>query len=156
GLGNAEAQRICMAEVLGKVKGVTPAIVQAKARCSREEAEATLRRVLEKHEAVKGVGPDDLVFLPDRRFFRIRGLAEYGDYRMAGSDAAGVGYVYLPYDVHGNLLTDRGKPIERGGYVDYLRTVLPDRYMTSRHWEFVKEEILFNEKWGPPEAAPRG
>jgi len=155
-LKNAEAQRIYIDEVLGKVKDVNLAIVQAKARCSREEAEAILRRVLEKHETVKGVGPDDLVFLPDRRFFRIRGLAEYGDYRMAGSDAAGVGYVYLPYDVHGNLLTDRGKPIERGAYVDYLRTVLPDRYMSSRHWEFVKEEFLFNEKWGTPEAAPRG
>ena len=155
-LKNAEAQRIYIDEVLGKVKDVNLAIVQAKARCSREEAEAILRRVLEKHEAVKGVGPDDLVFLPDRRFFRIRGLAEYGDYRMAGSEAAGVGYVYLPYDVHGNLLTDRGKPIERGAYVDYLRTVLPDRYMSSRHWEFVKEEFLFNEKWGTPEAAPRG
>src|SRR5438876_860072 len=155
-LKNAEAQRIYIDEVLGKVKDVNLAIVQAKARCTREEAEAILRRVLETREAVKGVGPDDLVFLPDRRFFRIRGLAEYGDYRMAGSDAAGVGYVYLPYDVHGNLLTDRGKPIERGVYVDYLRTVLPDRYMSSRHWEFVKEEFLFNEKWGTPEAAPRG
>ena len=155
-LKNAEAQRIYIDEVLGKVKDVNLAIVQAKARCTREEAEAILRRVLETREAVKGVGPDDLVFLPDRRFFRIRGLAEYGDYRMAGSEAAGVGYVYLPYDVHGNLLTDRGKPIERGAYVDYLRTVLPDRYMRSRHWEFVKEEFLFNEKWGTPEAAPRG
>src|SRR5204862_501575 len=78
------------------------------------------------------------------------------DNLLAGSDAAGVGYVYLPYDLHENLLTDRGKPIERGAYVDYLRTVLPDRYMSSRHWEFVKEEFLFNEKWGTPEAAPRG
>src|SRR5437870_4656823 len=80
-----------------------------------------------------------------------RGLAEFGDYRNPGSDAAGVGYVYLPFDVHGNLLTERGKPIERAAYVDYLRTVLPDRYMKSRHWDFVKEDFLFNEKWGNPE-----
>jgi len=48
-------------------------------------------------------------------------------------------------------LTERGKPIERAAYVDYLRTVLPDRYMKSRHWDFVKEDFLFNEKWGNPE-----
>src|SRR5438876_2256946 len=146
-LKNAEAQRIYIDEVLGKVKDVNLAIVQAKARCSREEAEAILRRVLEKHEAVKGVGPDDLVFLPDRRFFRIRGLAEYGDFRMAGSDAAGVGYVYLPFDVHGNLLMEDRRLIDRKDYAKYLETVLPGRYMTSRHWAFVKDEFLFNPKW---------
>jgi len=75
---------------------------------------------------------------------------------MAGSAAAVVSYVYLPYNVHGNVLTESGKPIERAAYVDYLRTVLPDRYMRSRHWDFVKEEFLFNEKWGTPEAARHG
>jgi hypothetical protein len=152
-LKNAEAQRIYIDEVLGKVRDVNLAIIQAKASCNREEAEAILHRVSEKGETVKGLGKDDLLFLPDRRFFRIRGLAEYGDYRMAGSDAAGVGYVYLPYDVHGNLLMNTGKPIDRVTYVEYLKTVLPDRYMKSRHWDFVREEFLFNEKWGTPEVA---
>src|SRR5256884_2464419 len=155
-LTNREAPVISIVEVLGQVNDANLAIIQAKARCSREEADAALRRIAQKGETVHGLTKDDLLSLPDRRFFRIRGLAEFGDYRNPGSDAAGVGYVYLPYDVHGNLLTDRGKPIERGAYVDYLRTVLPDRYMSSRHWEFVKEEFLFNEKWGTPEAAPRG
>jgi hypothetical protein len=72
---------------------------------------------------------------------------------VSGSDAVGVGYVYVPYDVHGHVLTEDGKPIERAAYADYLRTVLPDRYMKSRHWDFVKEEFLFNEKWGTPEPA---
>jgi hypothetical protein len=66
-----------------------------------------------------------------------------------------VGYVYLPYDVHGNMLTDHGKPIERDAYVDYLRAVLPARYMTSRHWTFVKDDFLFNDKWGNPEPFAR-
>jgi benzoyl-CoA 2,3-dioxygenase component B len=151
-LKNAEAQAIYIDEVLGKVRDVNLAIIQAKARFTRAEAEAVLRRLTETGEDGHGLAKEDLVFLPDRRFFRIRGLAEFGDYRMSGSDAAGVGYVYLPYDVHGNVLTDRGKPIERAAYVEYLKTVLPDRYMRSRHWEFVKDEFLFNEKWGTPEA----
>jgi len=150
-LKNREAQIIYIDEVLGKVKDANLAIIQAKARCSREEADAALRRITQKGETVHGLTKDNLLFLPDRRFFRIRGLAEFGDYRNTGSDAAGVGYVYLPFDVHGNILTDRGKPIERDAYVDYLRAVLPTRYMTSRHWEFVKSDFLFNDKWGTPE-----
>jgi len=152
-LKNREAQVIYIEEVLGKVKDANLAIIQAKARCSREEADAALRRITQKGETVHGLTKDDLLFLPDRRFFRIRGLAEFGDYRNSGSDAPGVGYVYLPYDVRGNLLGEPGKPIERAAYVDYLRTVLPDRYMKSRHWEFVKRDFLFNEKWGTPEPA---
>jgi len=152
-LKNGEAQAIYIDEVRGKVRDVNLAIIQAKARCNREEAESILRRVTEKGENGHGLKKADLVFLPDRRFFRIRGLSEFGDYRVSGSDAAGVGYVYVPYDVHGHVLTEDGKPIERAAYADYLRTVLPDRYMKSRHWDFVKEEFLFNEKWGTPEPA---
>jgi hypothetical protein len=154
-LKNGEAQAIYIEEVRGKVKDVNLAIIQAKARCNREEAEAVLRRILEQGETVHGMSRDDLLFLPDRRFFRIRGLAEFGDYRVTGSDAAGVGYVYLPYDVHGSRLTDGGKPIEKDAYAAYLKTVVPDRYMSSRHWTFVKSEFLFNEKWGEPEPALR-
>jgi len=150
-LKNGEAQRIYVDEVLGKVKDVNLAIIQAKARCPRDDAEAILRRIVEKGETLHGLTKDDLVFLPDRKFFRIRGLAEFGDFRLPDSDAAGVGYVFLPFDLHGRMLTNRGKPIERQEYVDYLRTVLPGRYMTSRHWDFVKEEFLFNRKWGEPE-----
>ncbi|MCI4371492.1 MAG: hypothetical protein L3J78_02470, partial [Thermoplasmata archaeon] len=152
-LKNGEAQKIYIDEVLGKVEDANLAIIQAKSRVNREKAEAILRRIQEKGETVDGVAKENLLFLPDRRFFRIRGLAEFGDYRMPGSDAAGVGYVYLPYDMHGKLLTDRGRPIERAEYVDYLRTVVPGRYMRSRHWDFVKEEFLFNEKWGSPSVA---
>ena len=133
------------------MKDVNLAIIQAKARCPRDDAEAILRRIVEKGETLHGLTKDDLVFLPDRKFFRIRGLAEFGDFRLPDSDAAGVGYVFLPFDLHGRMLTNRGKPIERQEYVDYLRTVLPGRYMTSRHWDFVKEEFLFNRKWGEPE-----
>jgi len=98
----AKLNRSTSDEVLGKVRDVNLAIIQAKTRCPRGEAEAILRRITEKGETVQGLTKRGLVFLPDRRFFRIRVLAEFGDYRMPRSDAAGVGYVYLPYDVHGN------------------------------------------------------
>src|SRR5207245_2827422 len=96
-LKNREAQVIYIEEVLGKVKDANLAIIQAKARCSRDEADAALRRITQKGETVHGLTQDDLLFLPDRRFFSIRGLAEFGDYRNPGSDAAGGGYVYLPF-----------------------------------------------------------
>ena len=149
-LKNGEAQTIYIEEVRGKVRDVNLAIIQAKAKVRKEEAEPILARV-EKGETVHGLTKDDLVFLPDRRFFRIRGLAEYGSFLNPESDVPGVGYVYLPYDLHGNLLTEKGKPIERDAYADYLKAVLPDRYMPSRHWSFVKDEFLFNDKWGDPE-----
>ena len=149
-LTNGEAQAIYIEEVRGKVRDVNLAIIASKVRCPSDEAEQILGRI-EKGESVHGLTRDDLVFLPDRRFFRIRGLQEYGGFRNAGSDSPGVGYVYLPYDVHGNLLTHHGKAVDRQEYADYLKTALPDRYMTSRHWEFVKREFLFNDKWGEPE-----
>ncbi len=149
-LTNGEAQAIYIEEVRGKIQDINIAMIQSKLRCTKGEAERVLAR-LEKGETVHELTKDDLVFLPDRRFFRIRGLQEFGGFRNAGSDSPGVGYVYLPYDVQGRLLTQDGKPIDRKAYADYLKTVLPERYMTSRHWEFVKDEFLFNDKWGEPE-----
>src|SRR5947199_1231451 len=150
-LKNREAQRIYIEEVLGKVKDANLAIIQAKARCSQDDADAALRRITQKGETVHGLTQDDLLFLPDRRFFRIRGLAEFGDYRNPGSDAAGGGYVYLPFGVHGSIFAGRGIPIQRGAYGASLWACLPDRYLKTRHWDFVQEDFLFNEKWGDPE-----
>ncbi|MFQ5871691.1 MAG: hypothetical protein ACE5IB_06000, partial [Candidatus Geothermarchaeales archaeon] len=59
-------------------------------------------------------------------------------------------------DVDGHLLMRGGKPVEREDYVEYLRTVLPERYMWSRHWNFVKDEFLFNSDWGDTKAAVLG
>ncbi len=149
-LSNGEAQAIYLQEVAGKIKDINLAIVAAKVGCAKDAAESYLERIL-GGETVHGLTTADLVFQPDRRFFRIRGLAEYGDFQLPGRLGAGVGFVYLPYDVHGSLLTHGGKPIEREAYEEYLRTVLPKEYMTSRHWDFVKREFLYNPTWGEPE-----
>ena len=149
-LANGPAQQLYLEEVRGKVRDINLSAVAAKVGCSRDAAEVYLERIL-AGETVEGLTKDDLLFLPDRRFFRIRGLTEYGDFQLPGRLGQGVGFVYLPYDLHGTLMTDGGKPIAREAYVDYLKTVLPPQYMGSRHWEFVKREFLFNDTWGEPE-----
>jgi len=149
-LSNDEAQRLYIQEVAGKVKNTNLAVIQAKAKVPKEEAERVLARIL-KGEEVHGLTAKDMLYLPDRRFWRIRGLREYGDYALPDANFTGVGYVYLPYDTRGNLLLQDGKPMEREPFLDYLKTALPARYLNSRHMEFVKRDFLFNETWGSPE-----
>ena len=152
-LTNREAQAIYEREVAGKIRDINLSIVAARARCTKDQAEPLVDRIL-SGETVHGLTTADLVYQPDRRFFRIRGLTEYGDFQLPGRLGQGVGFVYLPYDVHGTLLTENGKadgkPIAKEDYVEYLRTVLPPEYMTSRHWDFVKRDFLFNPTWGDP------
>src|SRR2546427_1424429 len=103
-LKNGGGQAIYIGEVRGKRPDVDVAIIPAKARRNREEADAALRRITQKGETVHGLAKDDLLFLPDRRFFPIRGLAGDGGYPKPRADAAGGGYVYLTYDVHGEVV----------------------------------------------------
>ena len=149
-LDNDEAQSLYIQEVAGKVRNTNLAVIQAKAKCTREEADRILARLL-KGEEVHGLTAKDMLTLPDRRFWRIRGLREYGDYSLPDANFAGVGYVYLPYDTRGNLLLEGGRPMEREAFLDYLKSALPARYMGSRHMAFVKRDFLFNETWGDPE-----
>ena len=153
-LSNDEAQRIYIDEVAGKVRDINLAIVAAKMHLKRDEAHAALARI-EGGERHDGLGLEDMVRAPHRRFFRIRGLREYGDYALPGAGFNGVGFVYVPYDVNGNLLTADGKPIARERYIEYLSTVLPKGYMSSRHFRFVKDEFLFNPAWGEPVPAKK-
>lgn len=148
-LANAEAQELFIREVEHKVREVNLAAIQAAAACDRGRALQLLRRIQEKGETVHGLGPDDLLFLPHRRFFRARGLKEFADHKERDPETGRLGYFYLPYDLEGNLLTRKGKSIPREDYAEYLRTVLPERYENSRHWEFFQREFLFNPEWDP-------
>lgn len=146
-LANAEAQQLFVEEVEGKVRDVNLVAIQAAAKCDRRRAAQLLRRIQEKGETHHGLGPDDLLRLPHRRFFRTRGLKEFADHRERDPGTGRLGYVYLPYDLEGNLLTRDGRPIPREEYAEYLQRVLPKRYMDSRHWAFVQDEFLFNPAW---------
>ncbi len=154
-MANAAAQALYTREVKGKVRDINLAAIRAKVGCGRPEAERILSRIEVKGERRHGLGPDDLLRLPDRRFFRFRGLTEFADHRERDPTTGRLGYVYLPYDVEGHLLLEGGKPIEREAYVEYLKTVLPDRYMGSRHWQDMREEFLFNPEWGDVNPLPR-
>src|SRR5256712_10793405 len=96
-LKNREAQVIYIEEVLGKVKDANLAIIQAKARCSREEAHAALRRITQKGETVHGLTMDELLALPDRRFFRIPRLPGVGGQPQHRCDPRWGGGVHPPH-----------------------------------------------------------
>ena len=67
------------------------------------------------------MGPEDLLVVPDNKFFRKRGMLEW---------------VFQPYDVAGHLMAEGGKPIPPKKYQAYLKTVLPPKYLASE--EFAK------------------
>ena len=144
---NAEAQAIFTLEVEGKVQDINLSVIMDKTGMDRTRASQILKRIQRTGETVQGLGPADLVRLPDRRFFRFRGLTEFADHRERDPETGRLGYVYLPYDLDGQLMADGGKPVPRETYVEYLRTVLPDRYLNCPHWEDMKTKFLLNPRW---------
>ena len=65
--------------------------------------------------------------MPDVKFFRKRGIEEIA---------------LMPYDVHGTMLTEDGKPIAREKYLQYLATVLPDYFMKTHEFEKYRAALL--------------
>ena len=57
--------------------------------------------------------------MPDVKFFRKRGPEEY---------------IFGPYDVKGQLLTENGKPVSPDGYLRYLSNAIPTRFIGSREY----------------------
>jgi hypothetical protein len=83
---------------------------------------------------VSGVSPSDLLFVPDIKFFRGRGLEEV---------------VFMPYDVHGNLISENNKPISGERYIDYLKSVIPAYFVKTKDFEKFQDGMLGRER---PEA----
>jgi len=77
-------------------------------KTTREEAPKIADRVLASGDAWKGVGRDDLVFLPSEKFYRRRGLHEF-----------------QTYGVHGQKFAK----VEE--YLAHLRSVLPEAYVSG-------------------------
>jgi 1,2-phenylacetyl-CoA epoxidase catalytic subunit len=94
------------------------------------DARSLVREVQDTGEAIKGVSPADLLFVPDPKFFRRRGLQEI---------------IYMPYDVNGNLISDNGKPVAAQGYLDYLKSVLPDYFMKTGEFAKYRDGLLAHE-----------
>jgi hypothetical protein len=94
------------------------------AKLSREEAERTFARI-KSGETVTGVGLDDLLRLPDRRFFRRRGESAY---QMVGT--------------HGEVFTDVEK------YIAHVLANLPEAYRASidvKHWADLQRKVTRSE-----------
>jgi hypothetical protein len=81
-------------------------------------------------ETLKGVALADLLFVPDVKFFRKRGVEDVA---------------LMPYDLLGTLMTEDGKPIAAGQYLRYLATVLPDYYMRTDEFAKYREALLGHE-----------
>ncbi len=93
-----------------------------------DEARRLIEEIQRTREVKRGVKPEQLLYLPDRKFFRARGPEEV---------------IFQPYDVDGRLLTQHGKPISPDEYVTYLKSVLPEPYVASR--EFAKYQKRLKE-----------
>lgn len=117
---NGVAQAEYIEEVRGVIRNVNVGIVQEMApAASREDAHALIEEIERSGDPKQGIKPEDLVALPDSSFFRKRGPEEI---------------IFRPYDVKGQLLTENGTPLTAEGYLAYLSTVLPARFIGSREY----------------------
>lgn len=116
---NSVAQAEYIEEVTDVVTRTNIAMVQQRG-LSRDEAREIVAEVHRTGDPKNGVKPEDLLFLPDVKFFRKRGIEEH---------------VFRPYDVRGNLVTEGGKPLSPDRYLEYLSTVLPPRFVGSREYD---------------------
>ncbi len=92
--------------------------VRKKGQIDREEAKKTAERILRTREGEPGVGPDDLVYLPDPRFLRRRGIHAWA------------------------TVTPRGEPVKS---VEEFERVcareLPDRYLATEDFRHYVESL---------------
>jgi len=108
---NRTAQAEYYHEVRDVVTNVNVAIVQCRLKqATHTEAREIVNTIEATRETVRAVTPEELLYVPDMKFFRTRGLEALA---------------YQPYDVFGALL-----PVDAAGYLVYLDTKLP-RYHTG-------------------------
>jgi 1,2-phenylacetyl-CoA epoxidase catalytic subunit len=124
---NGTAQSEYIEEVLGVVRNVNVAIVQERIPgMSRPDAHALIDEIERSGDPKQGVQPNDLLLLPDRKFFRKRGPDDL---------------VFRPYDVRGQLLTEEGRELSPEGYLKFLSTVLPSKFIGSREYDKYVEQM---------------
>ena len=132
---NGTAQSEYYSEVREVIELVNVAVVQAKAKdITAADARSVVREVQDTGETVSGVSQGDLLFVPDIKFFRGRGLEEI---------------VFMPYDVHGNLISENNKPVSGERYLDYLKSVIPAYFAKTKDFEKFQDGMLGRER---PEA----
>jgi hypothetical protein len=117
---NGTAQGEYIEEVRGVVRNINVAMVQERiASISRQDAHALIDEIEKSGDPKRGIKPEEIISLPDTKFFRKRGLEDI---------------IFMPYDVKGDLLTEGGKPLSPEGYLRYLASALPARFIGSREY----------------------
>jgi len=124
-MANREAQDMYVDECRRMYDDLNERYVRARLpKLSRDEAERAFARI-KAGETVEGVRPEDLLRLPDRRFFRRRGESAY---QMVG--------------VRGESFAD----VEQ--YVAHVLANLPDAYRASidvKHWADLQRKVSRGE-----------
>src|SRR5712692_7006393 len=130
--GNGTAQSEYYNEVREVLELVNVEIARTKVKdLSAPDARSLVREVQDTGETIQGVSPRDLLYITDRKFFRHRGMEEI---------------IFMPYDVHGNLITeDGGRPVGGDKYLAYLKSVLPDYYLATKDFAKYREGLLGRE-----------
>jgi benzoyl-CoA 2,3-dioxygenase component B len=124
---NGAAQGEYIEEVRGVVRNVNVAMVQERLRgITRQDAHSVLDEIEKTGDPRRGIKPEEVLFLPDTKFFRKRGIEEF---------------MFMPYDVRGELLTEGGKPITQDDYLKYLAGKLPERFIGSREYDKYVEQM---------------
>jgi len=105
------------------VELVNVAIVQTKVSgITAPDARSVVREVQDTGEKVRDIAPDDLLFAPDTKFFRARGMEDVA---------------FMPYDVNGKLMSMSSEE-----YLGYLKTVLPEHYLANPEFLKYREALL--------------
>jgi 1,2-phenylacetyl-CoA epoxidase catalytic subunit len=118
---NGTAQAEYIEEVIGVIRNTNVAIVQERLpQISRENAHAVIDSVERSGDTMQGIRLEDLLLMPDTKFFRKRGVEEF---------------TFKPYDVRGSLLKEGGSDLSPQGYLRYLATVLPEKFIGSREYQ---------------------
>src|ERR1051325_1342785 len=128
---NGTAQSEYHNEVREVIELINVEIVRTKVKdITAPDARSIVREVQDTAETIRDIRPEDLLFVPDAKFFRKRGIEDVA---------------LMPYDVFGNLMTEDGKPVSAEKYLQYLATVIPDYYMKTREFEKYREALLGHE-----------
>ncbi len=129
---NGTAQGEYYNEVRELLELINVAIVQVRVPdISAPDARSLVREVQDTGEEQQGVRMEHLLYVPDLKFFRQRGMEEI---------------VFLPYDVHGEMITEAGKPAPGESYVSYLGTTLPEYFLETTEFDKYKKMLLGREE----------
>lgn len=133
---NGTAQGEYIEEVRDVVRNINVALVlEYKPGIERQGAHALIDEIERSGDPKQNIKPEDLLVLPDQKFFRKRGIEEQ---------------IFMPYSVRGELLTENGKPISPEAHLKYLATALPERFIGSR--EYDKYVAQMNEHFAGQQA----